>query len=285
MERLELWPLRAVWLLLPFTAGATLGAALSSTEPSFHTPVSIALWAIWGCTLVATLVPLPTTLTAVRIVMPASVVAVLWASFSLLADDVDLGAVDAAGLALTLVAGGLALTALVGDLFVDGASYGTERRFLLRVPGPLLFGPLELAWAATVAGAVTGPLLLADEQWLVGVIATLVGGAVCVFAVRALHGLHRRWIVFVPAGFVVHDLMAMQEPVLVPRNYVRALAPALADTTATDLTQRSRGLAVEADLLRPVTVAMAGRDAADLIELSSFLFAPARPGALLTAAP
>jgi hypothetical protein len=216
--------------------------------------------------------------------MPASLAVVVWALLTTPSDEVA-AAPAVAGLVLTLAAAGLSLTAAVGDLFVDGASYGTERRFLLRVPGPLLFGPLEAAWVAAVAGAITGPILLLHESWTAGALATVVGWPVAVVAVRAIHALHRRWIVFVPAGLVVHDHSALQEPVLVPRNHLRSLAPALEGTSATDLTQRARGLALQADLSRPITVALAGADAADLVELDAFLVAPVRPGALLAAAP
>ena len=45
----------------------------------------------------------------------------------------------------------LALTAEVGLAFVQAAAYGDEVRVTLRPPGPLLFGPLELAWAVLAA--------------------------------------------------------------------------------------------------------------------------------------
>ena len=49
-----------------------------------------------------------------------------------------------AGLRDQLLAAATALSAPVGDMFVDGASYGDERRFLLKAPGPvvMLLGPV-----------------------------------------------------------------------------------------------------------------------------------------------
>jgi hypothetical protein len=284
VDRLEPWPLRVVWFLLPFTAGALVDQVLTDRSTAVSTVVLVGAWGVWALTLAALLVPLPSTLTVVRITAPAAALASIVASALVLLDDETLPLVGIAGLVLAILAAGLALGAPTGDHFVDGASYGSERRFLLRVPGPLLFGPIEAAWLATVLGLITGPLLLASEQWLAGGITLAVGVPVAALAARALHGLHRRWVVLVPAGFVLHDLVALQEPVLFPRHGVARLGPALADTTATDLTQRSRGLALEVDLAPPVTVALAGRGPADLVELDAALFTPARPGALLEAA-
>jgi hypothetical protein len=42
---------------------------------------------------------------------------------------------------------------------------------------------------------------------------------------RALHGLSRRWLVFVPAGIVVHDPMTLGDPVLFPRQAIARLGP------------------------------------------------------------
>jgi hypothetical protein len=40
---------------------------------------------------------------------------------------------------------------------------------------------------------------------------------------RALHGLARRWVVVVPAGFVVVDPMTVTDSILVTRRQVRAV--------------------------------------------------------------
>lgn len=284
VDHLGPWPLRAAWFLLPFTAGELIDGALVGRSTPVITVVLVGAWGVWALTLAALLVPLPSTLTVVRIAAPAATAASAVAAVLVLDDGGTLPLLGGAGLVCAALATALALAAPTGDLFVDGASYGSERRFLLRVPGPLLFGPIEAAWLATVLGLTTGPLLLATEQWLAGGIALAVGVPVAALAARALHGLHRRWVVLVPAGFVLHDLVALQEPVLFPRHAVASLGPALADTTATDLSQRARGLALEVDLAPPVTVALAGRGPADLVQLDAALFTAARPGALLDAA-
>ena len=110
------------------------------------------------------------------------------------------------GAALALVA---AFSPLTGDVFIDGSSYGDERRFALRVPTALVFGPVPLAGIGAVAAPIAGPLLLAAEQWLAGALVLAIGVPVAVVSVRALHGLARRWVVLVPAGLVLHDPHAL----------------------------------------------------------------------------
>jgi hypothetical protein len=171
----------------------------------------------------------------------------------------------------------------VGELFVNGSSYGDERRLPLRPPALLLLGPVPLAWAVCVAGVVAGPLLVADGRWLVGVPVTLAGLALAAGAARALHGLARRWLVLVPAGLVVHDPLTLVEPVLCTRRLVARLHAAPADTTALDLTAGARGLALQVDLTEAVPAARR-QPAGEPVELVSFLVAPSRPGETLRAA-
>jgi hypothetical protein len=143
----------------------------------------------------------------------------------------------------------------------------------LRVPGTLLLGPVELAWAVTVTAIVAGPLLLAAQQWIAGALATVAGVVAARFGLRALHRLSRRWLVFVPAGVVLHDPVVLGEAVLFPKRMVRSLGPAPADTSATDVTGRALGLVLELQLNEPNTVRGEKTD--------RLLFSPARPGALL----
>jgi hypothetical protein len=182
------------------------------------------------------------------------------------------------------------LTAAVGAVFVNGSAYGDERRFLLRAPAALLFGPLELAWAAAVAGIVTGPLLLGDERWVAGTVALLIGLPVALVAVRALHGLHRRWFVLVPTGTVLHDFSAVTESVMAPRRQIAGLAPAPAHGEALDLTMGAAGLALEQRFVDALTVSpRPGRRpgtgaVVEPVATQAVLFTPTRPGRLLAAA-
>lgn len=285
------WPLRAVWLVAPLTAGPAFAAALDPARHGFRTVASVGLWALWAATLAAMLVPRDVTLTAVRVVVPASVVAAGWAASG--------GAGPVAGLvaiAGTVLAAALALAPGTTDAFVDGGSYGTERRWALRTPAPLLLGPVPLAWLVAVAGAAAGPVLLAAGHWTLGTVLLVVGWPLAAAAARALHTLSRRWVVLVPAGLVLHDPLA-GEALLFPRNTIARLGPAGAGADerpgiAQDRTGGALGLVLELDLVEPVSVpelSDRGRrrpegPTAPTVDVASLLFSPARPGAVLEAA-
>ena len=106
------------------------------------------------------------------------------------------------------------------------------------------------------------------------------------YSSRSLHTLARRWVVFVPAGLVLHDPLVLADAILLPRRQIVALGPAQADTRATDLTQGAPGLALEAQLAEAVELGLrAGRHrAAEAVSTDRVLFRPLRPGALLDAA-
>jgi hypothetical protein len=267
-------------MLQPVGVGGVFDAALADASPAFGVTCAIALWAIWAGVLVATLVLRPVSLTVVRIGVPAALAATVWAA--------SVQPLDAE-VVLALLGSGLATAAamhpLTADAFVDGASYGDERRFALRPPGTLLLGPIEGAWVAAVAGAAAGPLLLAAQAWVAGALAVVFGFPLAALAARALHGLARRWIVLVPNGLVVHDLTTLADPVLVPRARMTRLGAAPADTDASDLTAGALGLALEVDLEGPIEVVrMMGRRAGEVERLDALLVSPSRPATLLAEA-
>lgn len=280
MLDVRLVPLRLLWVSLPLTFGPLLSDALDPRAEGFRTTVSIACWVVWAITLVAMLVPRDITLTVVRVVVPAAVPTAVWAAIA--ADDPSTAAV-VAGLATTVLAAIACLVAPAGEAFVDGSSYGDERRMPLKPPGPLLLAPIPIAWIITVAGFTAGPLLLAGEHWIAGAIVTVIGVPLAVLTARALHRLALRWLVFVPAGFVVHDHLALAEPVLFPRAALTGLSVAPAGTLATDFTVNALGAALEARLDQPISLVPASRgdDPATQIEVTAFLVAPSRPGAAL----
>lgn len=269
------WPVRAVWLVLPLVTGPAIGAALDEASRPVQVVASVGAWAAWATVLVATLVPTTVSLTALRVAAPSAVVAALAA---LVAEGTEPATV--LGLVGALVAALVALAPETAEAFVDGSSYGDERRLPLRTPVGLLAGPVELAWLAVVAGAATGPLLLAAEQWVAGAVALAVGLPAAVWGARVLHTLARRWLVFVPTGLVVHDPLTLLDPVLLRRNRVASLGPAPADSDARDLTGGAPGLALEVRFTEPVELLPAaprGATAA-LVEVPAVLVTPARPG-------
>jgi hypothetical protein len=281
------WATRLVWLLLPFTAGPAFATALDGRSDPVRTTASFLLWGLWTSALAASLVPRTTTLTAIRIVVPAAVPATVWATTVGAPADISVGSSLAAVISSVVVFAAV-MSPLTGDAFVNGSSYGPERRFALRVPGALLAGPVAVAWAAVVVGVVGGPLLLAAGQWVAGAVAVAAAIPVGLLAVRALHGLSRRWVVFVPAGFVLHDPFTLVEPVLATRRSIAALGAALDTDTDTDIevldaTAGAPGLALCLEVRDALSVGVKERGGRASRERTArkVLFTPTRPGALL----
>jgi hypothetical protein len=170
----------------------------------------------------------------------------------------------------------------IGAMCVNGPAYPNERRFLLRPPGPLLAGPLPLAWALSVAGIAAGPLLLAAKQWVLGGLVLLVGWPLAVLLLKSIHNLSRRWAVFVPAGVVLHDPVVLFDPTLFRRQDITGMRLG-AHPDYFDLSQRAPGLGIEMELgeLTTVTLLKPGRREGAAIHATGLRFTPTRPGAVL----
>jgi hypothetical protein len=216
------WLLRAVWVLLPVTAGDELAAALRTWSTAPRVTASVLLWLLWATVLVAVMVPRPVAMTAVRLGEPIALLTTVIAGFSSRPSAVSV----AVAIAGTAVACLLGLRGEFPRACAQGAAYGDEDRFPLKVPPGIAFVVLPLAIVVVGAGIAVGPLLLADRQWIAGAIATLLGWPAAVVVARLAHQLSRRWIVLVPAGLVVADPLTLTDPVLFVRERIQGLGPA-----------------------------------------------------------
>lgn len=276
LSRLLPWLVRALWAALPFTVGPALAAALDGASGPVRLLASAGLWLGWAVGMVASFVPHPISLTALRVMAPAVVVAAVAAA---VADHPS-----ALAIAWATVTCAWSFAPAVGAVCVNGPAYPNERRFLLRPPGPLLKGPLPLLWAVAVAGVGAGPLLLAARRWGLGGVGLAVGWPVAALLVKSMHNLSRRWAVFVPAGVVLHDPMVLFDPVLFRRQDVTALRPGRGrDPAYLDVSQAAPGLGLEMDLDPPTTVTLLrpGRREGDPVDTARLHFTPTRPGAVL----
>ena len=271
------WVLRAVWAALPFVAGPGLAALLDDWSEPVRTTASVALWAEWTVVLVATLVPHPVCLTILRMAAPAGATA----SVAVAVEGHGTGA-----LLHWLLVLALAFAPETGRWFVNGSAYPNERRFPLRPPGPLLLGPILVAWVLAIGVPAAGALMLAAGRWVAGALVLAAGLGLAVVLGRALHTLSRRWLVFVPAGLVVHDELALADPVLLRRQTIRSFGPAPAGTDALDLTQRALGLALRIETSEdvPLVLTTPGNRAGRPASASALLVTPTRPGAVLAEA-
>ena len=285
-----LWLMRLLWLVMPWSVGAAAADALGACSETSARIVSAELWAAWALVLTATLVRRPWALTVVRIAAPAAVTVAVGTVVAAAAWDADLSATRAAAaIAGAAIATAVALLPETGNSMVDGLSYGNERRMLLRTPFLLAIAPVPLVWAAVVAGIAAPAVLWAIEQWIWALVATVSGLPAAVLGYRSLHQLARRWVVFVPNGFVLHDRMATREPFLLRRVDIASLgaAPADIDLAADDLVDISGnalGPVLLAALNGQVEVVPRTTGTAQVLSVSRVLFSPTRPGEMLAEA-
>ncbi|WP_421118919.1 hypothetical protein ACE2AJ_16350 [Aquihabitans daechungensis] len=282
--RLRLWPLRALWVVLALAAAGPVADALDPRSTPVAATVAAAAWTTWGAALVALLVPRTLSLTIARILIPAgavgAIVVVAIGDDSTLAD------------AVTVVVAALVIVAVLApwttDAFVDGSSYGPERRIALRTPLALVLLAV-MTWVVVVTGVAGAVLLLAAAQWVAGAVAVAIGAAVAWFGARSIHQLSKRWLVLVPTGLVIHDPLVMPEPQLFLRQTMDRLGPAEGDVgetvTTEDLTAGAAGLVMSITLTEPVELLVRdGSRGTTLRPVDRVLFSPALPAQLLAEA-
>ena len=274
---------RVGWLGLPLVLARPVESAVDGAGSGGRWVVGIGLWVAWTVGVVVIFVPRPLTLTVLRVLAPGAVPVAVWASLA--GDPSPLALAWSAALAVGV------FFPQVGEHFVDGASYGDERRFPLRAPVVLLAGPVPIVWALVVCGLAAGPLLWGTGRWVLGAGLTVVGAAVAIGGIRALHGLALRWVVMVPAGLVVHDPMSTLDPFLCRRTAMTSLGPAPADTDVADdltldATRGAAGPVIEVRMAEPVSVVPLRGRATRLAARSVIrvLIAPTRPGRVLAEA-
>ena len=275
---LRLWPLQLLWLTTALALSTAAADALQGRSAGLTILVTAVGWIGWTVALVAMLLPRTGSLTVVRALVPGAVVG---AGAAASADGA--GPVAVAAVALSLGALIVSLLPWTTDTFVDGSSYGTERRLALRTP--LGVAVLAVAtWVVVAIGATAGPLLLAAGRWLPGAAALVAGWPLAALGVRSLHQLSRRWLVLVPTGLVLHDPLTMPEPQLFLRQTMASLGAAESEASGDDtedLTAGAAGLVLALELTEPVELLVrTGRDTT-LRPVRRVLFSPARPQVLL----
>jgi hypothetical protein len=227
---MRLWLLRAIWITLPLSAGGAAAGAISTWNDAPRVVAAALLWLAWAAGTLALLAPRPVGLTVLRVIAPAFAALAVVAAIT-----ADVAAIDAvAAIVATLVAAVLVAGADIALTAANAVAYGDERRFPLRTPPALFVGLIPIARVLVTAGVTTGPLLIADDHVIAGVVALLIGTLVVAMGGRSLHLLSRRWLVLVPAGVVVIDPMTLPDPVLFVRSQVRTLRAVSADAPVPD---------------------------------------------------
>ena len=277
-ERVAPHLMRGSWGAL-IIGGLLIGRTVDGRSSAVTIVSQVLWWSVWGVGLVAVLVWHPAGLVFLRCASPLALVATIWAV-------TEAGSEAMAVRAPALVAAAVAFLAAhwneVGHLCVNGPAYPNERRFLLRPAAALMVGPLPLFGALTGAGVVVGPLLLASRLWVAGVACTAVGIALVRVLGKALYAQARRFVVFVPAGFVLHDEFVVRDPVLFQRRIIEQLRVAPAQSDSLDLTNGAGGLAIEVLLTEKAEIVrVTSRRTSETGNTARFLLMPTFPGRLL----
>ena len=231
-------------------------------------------WLLWTSVAASLLVPSPTSLTIVRIVVPLSVVVSIAASQPL--------AIFCSVVALIVCA-----SPVFVDAMVQGGAYGDESRFALRTPLPYVV-PAVIAWLLYTAALIGGSLLLAAQQYMVGAVLVTIGILLSRTIPQRLHRLARRWLVLVPVGIVVHDHLVLHETIMAPSAKILSVARTSDVGEAADLTggvfgERITIALTEADkvILSKITAKALGTTEA--LHVKMFCIAPRRLTAALSA--
>lgn len=271
-----LWIARLSWLTLPFLAWAGVSAALEGASTGASLTVALAGWALWAAVLVGSAVVRPVALVVLRLLMPLAPAVTAVALLLAAGDDaIQPGDADTLRAVIGFVVGIVAVSAVmlpaVGHYFLNGDSYGDERRFGLRCPGPLVvtLGPL---WLLGAGLPVAGVALLAAQRWLIGAAAVIVGALAAAWLWAVVSRLVRRFVVFVPAGLTLVDPLSLADPVLLARNRTVSVGPASAlpadsddpasagnSTARVDLSGGALGLAIELRTDSPTQVVTLSR--------------------------
>ena len=274
--RYGLWLLRALWFALPLVTGSTLGDTFNGLDRALVAEVPA--WTLWFVGLVAAAIPSPVGLTVLRLLAPGLVA---WPLLIGTLEGFESRHLVAAAYGALVVA--VAFTSAIGDVMINGSAYGSERRMALRAPGFALLGPIQGIWLAMFASTTALWLCAVDGNWPVTVGLGLVAVGVSWAGWRILHQLARRWLVFVPAGFVIHDHLMAVDSILLRRTMVTAMGPASTDglDEAADLSGRAPGLALGVSLSEPVPFSRRRRREVVNTEADRIVFTPSLPGAVL----
>ncbi len=266
-----IYAFRLAWIPIPLLGYEVFGSALSGESESVQVTVALSLWILWSIVLLISLIPSASLLTVYRVVVPISVVASIWSSI-----EAEMSASSILLLFCSAICLSISLLPSIGFWFINGSAYGDEVRIPLRAPGPLLLGPVPLAWIVIASSLIFSIILISSQKYVFGFIVFTIGSGLSYFSYRSLSALSQRWLVFVPAGIVLHDNMVLADPFLIRKSMIKGIGPALVSTDGLDLTMSSIGMSLVVELYEPagLTLQMNPLAPPEVREVTSFLVSP-----------
>ena len=273
------WITRIAWLIAALLPNS-FSVDIDQLGSGANLALEVLSWTLWALVLVALWVPHPIALTAARMTSPLVVILV----------GARLGGTEWSPSAIlsTLLAAVTCVfifTADFGSEQAQAGAFGNERRFLLRLPAPLAL-PTVIGWLLFAVSVIGGPIVAASSNWKFAVPTALFTIVVLWFVPQRLHQLSKRWLVRVPAGWVVHDAVLLADNILVRTHEMQSMNIAPKNTEAFDLTGLTSGTPLEICLRDSMTVRLTPFAARvtktlDVVHTKAILVAPTRTSAPL----
>ena len=273
--------MRILLSCLPFI-GAEVGGLLDDRSDAVQITGTALAWAVWGVVVIASYISHPITLTVLRIGIP---VVTGFMIFVAVTQGFSGSQIISAVVSVAVLL--LSFSAEIGGIYVQASAYGDEKRFALRPP-VVLVAPILLSTMVADLSIIALPLLVAVRNWAVAAVA-LVGLYLSVrYLLPRIHLLSRRWLVFVPAGVVVHDEIVLSINLMIKKQDLAQIQLARDNSAAADLSALTWGVPLEFSFNKPLDIALSSIGAKHLnsvsaIHATSIIIAPSRPGAVLTA--
>ena len=253
------WPIRVLWI---FVALAPNG-------------FGVVAWILWALVAIATWIHHPISLTTARCLGPIVIVGVISN-----AATIPLDAINVAASASGIISLMLMFTAEYGSAHVQAGAYGNERRFLLRIPAPVVL-PTFITWTLFAVFIFVLESAEQNRNYSLGIPMLLVICAALWRFAPQMHRLSKRWLVRVPAGWVVHDDLMLAENLLIRSHNLTAMDLALADSEALDLSGMTRGVPIQFTLREMTDMRLSQLGARllktmDVLHVQAFLVATTR---------
>ena len=253
------WPVRVLWI------------AFALAPNGF----GIVAWILWAVVAIGTWIHHPISLTTVRCLAP---IVVFYSAVYALSES--LSSLNIAVVTCGIISLMLMFTADYGSAHVQAGAYGNERRFLLRIPAPVVL-PTLITWALVATVLVVLESAVQSENYVLGIPLLLALIAMSWKFAPQMHRLSKRWLVRVPAGWVVHDDLLLAENLLVRSHNLVAINFALADSEALDLSGMTRGVPIQISLREMTDVRLSQLGARllktmDVLHVQAFLVATTR---------
>jgi len=273
------WITRIAWLIAALLPNS-FSVDIDQLGSGANLALDVLSWTLWALVLVALWVPHPIALTAARMTSPLVVILVgarlggtEWSPSAILSSLLA---------AVTCV---FIFTADFGSEQAQAGAFGNERRFLLRLPAPLAL-PTVIGWLLFAVSVIGGPIAAASSNWQFAVPTSLFTIVVLWFVPQRLHQLSKRWLVRVPAGWVVHDAVLLADNILIRTHELQSMNIAPNTSEAFDLTGLTGGTPLEICLRDSMTVRLTPFAARvtktlDVIHTKAILVAPTRTSAPL----